>query len=259
MIEVTVNTLGLEQKILRLAAYTKKSVGEVMRQEGRLLGIQLARYTQPFGFGNDSRDQGSNAIKRDVLRAFYVLPDALCQKPTQIQTGEYAGWLRLFANQQGIVFAVEQKNFRIQESNQTLYRHHQELRNNNGIVPANRNMVTKQNRFAAINLWVITESQLASYLPFIQKEVGFAKAGWATAIDSLGGTRGLPGWVTRHKGKAPGKAIDQTQLETPTLTLVNEINYTSRVLSESGQRGAVKDAEYRLGKRIQAALDHPPQ
>lgn len=265
MIEVSVNTVGLENKIVRLAAYTHKSVGEVMRREGRLLGVQLSRYTQPFGFDDKAKESGENAIKRDVLRVFYVLPDNLTLNPTPIKSGEYAGWLKLFTTKTGTVFAVKQENFRIRDSNQTLYRHHQEMRGRDGTVPRNRGLVNEQPRFTAINAWVITQTQYQNYLPFIQKESGFSKGGWATAISKLGtsgkkhssgGTRGIPGWVTRHKGKAPGEAIDKTSDAHPTLTLRNLINYTSQVLSNSGQQGAVRDTEYRLQKSIQSALTY---
>ena len=260
MIEVSVNTTGLEEKILRLARYTHKSVGSIMKQEARLVGVQLARYTQPFGFGDDAKKLGEGAIARDTQRAFYVLPDNLVANPTPISSGKYAGWLKLFITKAGTIYVVRPENYRANDTSQTLFRHHNELRNKDGIVPKKTGWVDKQPDFVAINLWVISQSQYNAYLPFIQKEVGFAKAGWATAISGIGGTRGIPGWVTRHKNKSPGSVNDQTANEdNPTISIVNEVNYTSRVLSESGKRGAIRDAEYRLAKRVQAALDHPPK
>lgn len=259
MIEVSVDTSGFEKKIIELSVYTKKSVGVEMNTAARGLGVQLARYTQPFDFKDSSRESGNNAIKRDVLRVFYVLPDTLCQNPVPIDSGQYAGWLRLFTTKQGMAYAVKREGFRINDENQTLYRHHQESRNRNGIVPRDRNIVDKQANFAAINLWVITETQFATYLPFVQTEVGFAKAGWITAVSKLGDVRGIPSWVTRHKGKAPGSVDDHTKDENPYVIIRNDVNYTDRVLSESGKRGALRDTEFRLAKRIQAALDHPPK
>lgn len=260
MITVDVDTSGLEEKIIRLSKFTRKTTGEVMRQQGRLLGVQLSRYTQPFGFGGDAKKQGEGAIARDVNRAFYVLPNELVTNPVPVQKGQYAGWLRLFTTKEGVTFAVQASNFRVKDSMQTLYRHHQSLRNRDGNVPKRAGWIDRQPRFVAVNMWVISQSQYDNYLPFIQKEAGFAKAGWATAIDSIGGTRGIPGWVTRHKGKAPGTVGDETDnAENPKLFLINEVNYTSQVLSESGKRGAVRDTEVRLAKSIQLALDHPPK
>lgn len=258
MLEITVDTSGLDAKVIRLAAFTGKTVEEAQIPEARLLGVQMARYTQPFDFGDSSKKLGEGAVERDVRRAFYVLPNDLVANPVMIKSGQYAGWLRLFSTTAGVAYAVQSNNFRVQDSSQTLYRHHQTLRNRSGNVPKKSGWIDQQARFVAINMWVISQSQFDDYLPFIQKEVGFAKGGWATAIADLGGTRGLPGWVTRHKNKAPGRSIIKKG-ENPTVTIINDIDYTSQVLSQSGQRGAIRDAEFRLAKRIQNALDHPPK
>jgi hypothetical protein len=85
----------------------------------------------------------------------------------------------------------------------------------------------------------------------IQK-VGFAKGGWATCAAQLGGTRGIPAWVTRHK--TPGTVIDETESENPKITIRNDVNYTSKVLSDSNVQGALRDREAKLTARIERIL-----
>lgn len=270
MIEVTVNTLGLEKKIVRLAAFTHKSVGETMRQEGRLLSIQLARYTQPFGFDESALAKGQQAIKSDLEgtrrggsgygAVFTVMPDDIM---AQAQISEASGTtqnLKLFARKDGTVYGTDRQTFKPFASISEMASHHQSLRRSDGSVGELHATVEDIGRWKFINTWVIGRTQFNNYLQFVFQKVGIAKSGWASCAKILGSTRGIPGWVTRHlKDYGFGEVIDRTNDPKPTLTLRNNINYTSQVLSTSGQSGAVRDSEIRLAKRIQEALDHPPK
>jgi hypothetical protein len=262
MITVNVDTSQLEKKLLEKSILMKKSLGTVLRDEGRLLALTLAKYTQPFGLDDKAKGMGESAILKDCTEAFYILPDDLCAKATPIASGQYAGYMQIFAKKTGTVYVTPQANWRIADSTQTLFRYHQGLRNKDGRVRRNRNKIDMNGNVAVINLWVITKGQFAAYLPVIQKEVGFAKSGWVTCARQLGGIRGSSAngsdtpkpWVTRHN--APGRVIDKTTDEKPTITLVNEVNYTSHVLSASGLRGAIAERATKIQLSIDRAVKY---
>lgn len=281
MITVDVDTSGLEEKIIRLAKFTRKSVGEVMRQEGRLLAVQLARYTQPFGFSDKSKQQGQSAIAGDLVgtrrtgRAtggqgdgtggvFTVVPDDIMAKAVDYKDGT----TRLFVKKDGTVYGADTSMVLKNPSMAQLDAIHQSKRRASDGSVTQAGYGTKDiGRWKFVSKFVISKSVFQNYLAYVFTKVGIAKSGWADCAKKLGGTRGgtaegnIPGWVTRHlKDFSFGVVGDETDNpENPKLFLINEVNYTSQVLSESGKRGAVRDTEVRLAKSIQLALDHPPK
>lgn len=86
-----------------------------------------------------------------------------------------------------------------------------------------------------------------------QKKAGLAKGGWATCARLLGGTRGIPGWVSRHK-KAQGSIIDQTKGKDPSVTLVNGVPYSREILARDAMRQAQKNVVLNMEKRLAMML-----
>jgi len=92
-----------------------------------------------------------------------------------------------------------------------------------------------------------------SKLKRAQDRVGFAKSGWCGAMRELGGDNDIPAWIKRNR--APGYAIIEPVGEYACkITLVNEVNYTGRVLSQSNKRAALREREVMIGARIDRIL-----
>ena len=252
---------GLDQKLREISRLTKEVPADLIKQEARLLCVELTKYTQPFGLDGKAKQLGGNAIKSDLLGnvrgrpggqrsggIFYVLPDSLAAK----YTTEKDGNVRIFARKDGYVYGTEKDKFKTTASMQELEAHHRSLRGPDGSVTQAGGKTRDIGRWKFIDRWVITQSQFDRYLKYIVQKVGYAKSGWATCAKKLGGTRGIPAWVTRNQG--PGTIIDNTAAPEPSLTIRNETRYTSHVLSDSGVAGALKDREIKLTGRVKKIL-----
>jgi hypothetical protein len=234
-----------------------------MKQEGRLLCVELAKYTQPFGTDDKARELGETAVKGDLLgggrgrwdgvkRAglFYVIPDGLA---AQFRFEKVGGRVRLFARKDGKIFGCDVNKLKYSASITELEAFHHASKNKDGSYGSAAATATLDNgRWKFIQKWVIKKSQFDALLKLLISKVGYAKSGWATCAEKLGGTRGIQKWVTKHS--APGTVIDETNSEQPKLTIRNDINYTSQVLSESGAKGALRDREIKLTSRIEKIL-----
>jgi len=234
---IKVDVSGLETKIFEKSIAMKKSLGQAMKEEGGLLCVSLIKYTQPFGTGAKAKGQGESAIKYDLTEAFYILPDALLAGATPD-----GGNMRLFISK-GVVWLTPQSNWMVGASIETLQAIHQDLRKKSNVagrIRRNRNKVDIQGRVATVNLFVISTTQFDALFKLAIKEVGFAKAGWVKCGKLLGRSNDdIQAWIKNHD--APGSVIDNTNDPKPTLTLINEVNYSGRVLSESAKREAVEE------------------
>jgi hypothetical protein len=256
-----VDLSGLDQKLRQIAKITKEEPAKLMKQEARLLCVELAKYTQPFGLDENAKKLGEGAVKSDLLGnvrgrpggqrsggVFYVIPDALANSAHQEKTGN----VRIFSRKDGFVYGTDSDKFKTKASNSELEEHHKSMRGPDGSVTQAGGKTRDIGRWKFIQRWVITQSQFTSYLAFAIRRVGFAKGGWATCAAKLGGTRGIPAWITKHK--TPGTVIDATGGPEPKITIRNDVNYTSQVLSESNLKAALRDREIKLTARIEQAL-----
>lgn len=269
---VSVDLSGLEKKILEKSIAIKKAVGPVMKDEGGLLALSLIKYTQPFGTGQKAKEQGERAIQGDLTghRAtqrksggggktgegfggvFFIIPDKWAASATYEPKNNV---MRLFVKKDGTVYGADMAMWKVNASNQELHAHHQSLRKADGSVTQAGYSTRDIGRWKFVNKWVITQTQFQSYLAFIFPRVGFAKAGWATVCRKLGRQNtDIPAWIKNHN--APGSIIDNTNKSPATLTMINEVDYTGRVLSESAKRLAVKERETKIKLSIDRAVKY---
>src|SRR6266853_5635650 len=98
---------------------------------------------------------------------------------------------------------------------------HRQLRNNQGRIPPSQKPVM-----------IVRDSQkLKTYVASEQKKVGFGKGGWATCARVLGGTRGIPGWVSRQS--SPAQVLEDYGSERSKVVMTNVVPDASEILSES--------------------------
>jgi len=244
MITVDSDTSGLIKKIGEARAVTGQTLAAVLRSEGRLLAVELAMVTQPYGFDNKALQQGEAALARDY-RKIYITDDnglalvmscgarAKDRPAAQIRFDNYAK-----AGNGGALDKVMQDMHLKIDYARTAKPSYHDRRWKNGRL------------HKGANLAVLNPKSVGNLIKREQRKVGFAKSGWAACARELGGTRGIPQWVTR--GKCPGRVIvDYKGPENITVTLINEGNFTSRVLSQGGKALAISN---RIQK-IQSVLD----
>jgi len=234
--------------LYKLARATGKDFGFVVKRNARLLAVGLAIYTQPWGGeagnfaasgknlkynGLDDRKRGEAAVRRDIGRVYRTIDIIYEQIKTQSKDSRAA---RAFygAAINGKVERAQRilRSLRIFDRGATIGKfdrgaQHQARRNKRGRVSGSRADI------------IVTDSKkIAIYTKKIERRVGKAKGGWAGAAKDLGGMRGLPQWVTRHKGG--GHAEDRTgDTSYPHATLHNDVPYIDAVLNKAGAQQAI--------------------
>ena len=272
MINSTTDISGAVQNIEGFWREMGKSLPVILRKVARIEAVSLARSTQPTSTadgntktsGNDviyvgakDRKMGEDKIERDIrkvygsggdvyldIRAFSKsgdnrqLADAFYYffKASQIKGSRGA---QALLDASGSQFAGQDIGQKLDPS------FHRNSRNGRGRVPGQRSRSKLQQ--------IPKTGEIEKYVEKVQKKVGLAKGGWADAARAVGlSTRGIPQWVTRHKGGGTGK--DQTKLtRNPSITLHNTVPYVSDLLSAADIAMALKIARDRLTLEMTAA------
>lgn len=243
-IEVRVNTDKLEAMLLRKSLAMKQSMEKVLREEGRLLAVALAKYTQPFSFGEDAHKKGMGAIERDYNRVYPALATQFIlnkvgykarPKDRQAAEARMASYVQA-GNTEAIMKMLG--DMKIANWSQTADPKFHRQRWDRGVLKSGPVQI------------VVDRDSVQKLMDQAKAISGFAKSGWAACARDLGGTRGIPGWVTRQK--APGRVkVDFRDNAVSSVTLINEVNYTSQVLSDSGMKKAIEER----ATKIQLAID----
>ncbi len=226
----------------------KNSLPGFMRQEARLVAVSLATETQPFGTSSNSRAVGIAATGRDIYRV-YTTPGKAFKDITDPRQAD-SFWKAIKSNRwdraQRILskYGNALKSTPIQSFDGGAQ--HKQLRNNQGRIPPSQKPV----------MIVQDPTRLKTYVASEQKKVGFGKGGWSTCASKLGGTRGIPGWVSRQN--APGDVIEDYGKDISKVTLINQVPYASDILSPENKEDAISIARDKLAKSILTALRFSP-
>jgi len=272
--KVQIDNIQLLKKMERLQQVTGKEVASSLRRVGRLLAVNLAYNTPPFG--NSTKDKevndevqisslhlGEKALFRDLMRLFYVMsPDRIegimdFQGRTATMKYGHKGAQPLGNITEKILRRSEMKAW------------HDARRGANGRVSKARRGVTTGHRIKDLqNLdkGIVTKEYFESYYKERVKMVGLSKAGWASCIAKMDLTEsgvkniwsGIPKWVKRHISKVPSSVADSAAAMLPKIKLTNKIPWASKVMSENDYREALRITREKfytsMDKEIRAAL-----
>lgn len=246
MLKVTVDFSGMNKKLAEVIRLTKEEPAKVMIQEGRLLCVELAKATQPFGFDDKAKASGQDTIARDIAKVYAAPAEVF--KAIELQNGKEMadGFWKAF---QARSYA---KATRILQDSHTSFRGCPILPFDGGTAHKKRWSRGQVKGGFVASMVLQTQTGMKPYIKQEQAKVGFAKGGWSNAAKLLGGTRGIPAWVANHN--TPASIVDNTSEPNPSLIIRNEVNYTSQVLSATGASDALKDREIKLTERIRKIL-----
>ena len=235
------------QKLRAFFNETGKELSTGLRQESRLMAVSLAHETQPYGNDKSAQALGQAAVNRDVRRLFATPQEAFALVLAQdgqaladefyvlTSQGKPADAQALLQNKSG----SKVRGVPIADTPDPAI--HRAGRMSNG---------RARNRISQI---VLNPKARDRYIKQKQRLVGFAKSGWATCARILGGTRGIPGWVSRNKGG--GTVSDNSRaLLNPSVTLKNTVSYIDKVLPASGVANAFAVGRNRAKKMMDIAL-----
>lgn len=223
----------------RRAVQMERTLPTLMRRAGRLCAVSLATQTQPFGVGANAQQLGQVAVIRDIRKVYALPSDAFPLFGSKFEAAGF--WKLIQAKDWAGATAILHRDCR-QFSGL-------EIRPFDGGQAHRANRVHGRVKANQTPVYVVQDpAELKDYINREIAQVGFAKAGWAICALALGGTSGLPDWITKHK--APGRAEQRNSPGLSEVVLVNQVTYASEVLSESQKRVAVEIAMDRLFKAL---------
>jgi hypothetical protein len=252
MVKVTadVDLKGFNRALEEYQQAVGKSWPEVLRQQGRLLAVNLATETQPWGDSSDGFEVGKKAVMRDVGRVFAsgsVIYDQLMMK-SRAQASAY--WMLM---NRGQVNDAE----RILVANGIDVKHIK--RPDHAMHKARidrRGHVYQGKRFRPSAI-VFDEKSIESYGRKISKNVGTGKAGWAQCAEELGGARGIPQWAKRNRSPGVGGVIDNSSsFNNPSVTLENRVSYIGTICKQSAISKALSIQKEKMIAHIKRVLEH---
>lgn len=251
---------AIDQLLADMSLALKKDVPTLIRERAQFFARYMASNTAPWLSGDGSslaaRDVGRAAVRRDIGRVYS--PASKTYDEIRKWSGSIGGPLgqaaargfyRLikrgqFAEAQKLLQRLGIKGGRLDIVAWDSGAQHEKLRNNRGRINKGVRPV------------VVADSQaLRKYVAEVEKRVGYTKSGWVTAGDMINsrGSGQIPGWF---KKGGPGTGVDDTRGETnnPSITLRNDVAWSSTALPAGAERRAVRDFSISLREEFQRAL-----
>ena len=232
----------------------EKSIPDCVALNARLLCVELARRTQPFGTKPDS---GIGRVEKDIGKIIKT-EDQLTQMALEVDSEKIRNRL---------LFLITGRRFDVVErifsnigylntwggmqiiSGGDIKSIHQEHRKPRDGRTRNRG-----------NKLYIAEGNLPAYIEGVAKRVGIAKSGWARCAEALpqviGGkmTRGIPDWVadqTKASGSIQNHLSDK---ENPRVLMTNNVPWVDRICPSGEQLKASQVVISKMKKQMEMIL-----
>ncbi len=244
MIRSSFNPKRLQQKLKNRVRGLKATLPEQLARAGRLIAVSLATSAVPYGLGEDARKLGESATASQIRRCYATPGQVFAAFPDQNKAKTF--WKAIKAGN----FARAQK---------TMQAHCPRFANkeikafdDGAAHRANRNSRGRVSKRQEPVFVVQTTRDLTAYVKKEVDRVGEGKAGWGACAKALGGTRGLPQWVTRHAGKLSLGLVEQNQSnpQRPFVRMTNQVPYAKNILSETDKQVALRIGVDRLANAI---------
>lgn len=227
-----------------------KTVPECVRINARLVAVELARRTQPFG---NEQKPGENAVQNDIRKVFRLpieLHQRMASERLQKQIRKQVAAADWAAVRATMVAAHWATDFNFLSGQSEMKPVHQGYRDKRG-------RVRKKDR----HIFAAASGDVSAYIEAAKVRVGISKAGWAACAKQLktgagAGTRGIPGWVTRHLAKrSNGEVRDNTGNQVhPHVFLTNTVPWVDQVLSPSQQLEALAIVGGKMKRQMETIL-----
>jgi hypothetical protein len=251
-------------QLKRYALAKKISFAKAIKQQGRLVAVNLAFQTQPLGDGGKAKSQGECAARRDIDRVYKSGKQTTTViKESGIPNGKTT---TQNAGQAAKAFAMYVLKGQNDAATTILQRLHIPKYHDTVVKPMDAGSAHKASRYGArrgvprntfVKVSVAREAQIDSYVKKITQRVGIAKAGWAHCAKQLGGSRGIPQWVTRHAGKrATGSVVDNSEASAGEqyVTMTNQVPWIDKCLNAGQIQRALDMQKEKMTKAIEIAL-----
>lgn len=234
----------LENILTDYAQIREQTIPDAVVANARLLCVELARRTQPFGDDDKAKLKGEKAITRDLLgrSGSGAVRAGIFTGNTATAEQGFAYYatgpnVRLFISKSGFAYGTD-KTFYKPDASKGELRNIHKSKFKNGKMSSAGARTRDVGRWKFIEKFIVNASTLDSYVDDQIKKVGWAKAAWAACARELrqvtgSATRGIPRWVTRHDSFY-GDVVDNSyNLKNPSVKLTNSTPYASQVIPQN--------------------------
>jgi len=244
-------SVKFEQIMADYATIREVTIPDAVSLNARLLCVELARRTQPFGDNNKARETGEKAITGDLIGRkrrvgiFGAIGAAMSEEGgySWYKTGDN---VRLFVGKDGFAYGTEKMMFRPDASTSEMRAFHKK-NFVNGKMSSAGSKTRNIGRWKFLDKMFVSKETLDEYIQKAIKKVGIAKAGWANCALQLKKvnkgklTASIPPWVIRHTADFKnGNTQDLTSdIKNPRVVMTNTTPWASSVIPSSEQAMAV--------------------
>jgi hypothetical protein len=244
-------SVKFEQIMKDYATIREVTIPDAVSLNARLLCVELARRTQPFGDNNKARETGEKAITGDLIGRkrrvgiFGAIGAAMSEEGgySWYKTGDN---VRLFVGKDGFAYGTEKMMFRPDASTSEMRAFHKK-NFVNGKMSSAGSKTRNIGRWKFLDKMFVSKETLDEYIQKAIKKVGIAKAGWANCALQLKKvnkgklTASIPPWVIRHTADFKnGTTQDLTSdIKNPRVVMTNTTPWASSVIPSSEQAMAV--------------------
>ena len=250
-------SVKFEQIMKDYATIREVTIPDAVLLNARLLCVELARRTQPFG--NDET-AGKTRVKNDIGKIIKP-PVQLLAMANKVENKKIAQRLKaLIMNQRydivetifrNLGFLNKWTGLEFLDSKSAIKTHHQDAR----VKPTGRT------KTRGSKLFISSGSELNTYITEIQKRVGISKGGWAECASQLkkvnkgGLLTGFPSWVKKAVRSGSGSVQDLTSnIKSPKVTLTNNVPWVSQILPASEQLNALSVVATKMRNQMNMIL-----
>jgi hypothetical protein len=259
-------SVKFEQIMADYAEIRAVTIPDAVSVSARLLCVELARRTQPFGDDNKARETGEKAITGDLIGRKRRVGIFGAIGPAMTEEGGYSWYktgdnVRLFVGKDGFAYGTEKTMFRPDASGSEMRAFHKK-NFVNGKASSAGSYTRNIGRWKFLDKMFVSKETLDDYIKSTIKKVGIAKAGWANCALQLKKvnkgklTADIPPWVIRHTADFKnGKTEDLTSdPQNPRVIMTNTTPWASSVITESEKHTAIGFVTSKMKKQIEYAL-----
>lgn len=219
----------------------EQTIPDAVVANARLLCVELARRTQPFGADDSSKKAGEGRVQRDIGKIIKT-PEALEQMATRVDSE------RIRARLQNLISAGRLDVVQFILNNIGFLKKWGGMQQVTGGQIATlhkeaRNPRTGRTRSRGTMLNIANDGELKQYIAGVITRVGMSKAGWAECARQLrkvtkgSPTRGIASYVVKQQGR--GSVVDHSyDLANPRVKLTNEIPWADNICPPAEQERA---------------------
>lgn len=250
---VRINIHGNAKRCLQdLARNAGKPISEAATASARRISVNLAFHTEPFGFGDDARMKGEEAIRGDIRKVYAIASDVFSEllgiNPAQARAFYRYMKEENYARASGILYDVGSVYARL-PIDDVVPSFHQGSRSDGGRVQVSDPLEL-----------VKKVELLQSYIYKIQKRSGYAASGWSECASQLGGTRGIPNWKKGNHGLPyeTGEVKNNSAMGAKgfgRIIITNLVPYASEACPERNQERALERERVIMKDMLDRALD----